>query len=125
MNRQELLDAIHAQTRLAREDVALLVASLVHQVEGAVARGEKVTITGFGTFEPQRRAPRTARNPRTGDPVEVPETTVPAFRPGQRFRDVVSGKVPPQRFTPPRPSLSRPSIPEVRAVPTRRRGRRF
>jgi DNA-binding protein HU-beta len=124
MNRRALVDAIHAQTGLSRDDVALLLASLVHLVEEAVTRGEKVTITGFGTFERQERAPRTRRNPRTGDPVDVPATTVPAFRPGKRFRDVVGGKVPPARFSPPRPALARPNLPPLRGVKARgRRGR--
>jgi DNA-binding protein HU-beta len=124
MNRRALVDAIHTQTGLERDDVALLLASLVHQVEEAVSRGEKVTITGFGTFERQRRAPRTRRNPRTGDPVDVPATTVPAFRPGQRFRDVVSGKAAAPRFTPPRPTLPRPNLPPLRGVPARGRRKR-
>jgi DNA-binding protein HU-beta len=124
MNRRALADAIHAQTGLSRDDVAILLSSLVHQIEAAVARGEKVTITGFGTFERQQRAPRTRRNPRTGDPVDVPATTVPAFRPGQRFRDVVNGRAEPARFSPPRPALPTPSLPPLRAVPARgRRGR--
>jgi len=123
MNRRALVDAIHEQTGLARNDVALVLASLVNQVEEAVTRGEKVTITGFGTFERQWRAPRTRRNPRTGDPVDVPATTVPAFRPGQGFRDVVSGKAPPARVSPPRPTLPRPQLPPLRGVSTRARRR--
>jgi DNA-binding protein HU-beta len=58
-------------------------------IRSSVARGDKVTLAGFGTFEKKRRAARTGRNPRTGDAVKVPARVVPSFRPGKEFREAV------------------------------------
>jgi DNA-binding protein HU-beta len=57
----------------------------------AVASGERVAITGFGVFEKVVRPARTGRNPRTGAAVKIKKTSVPKFKPGQSFKDVVSG----------------------------------
>ena len=57
----------------------------------AVAAGERVAVTGFGTFEKVDRPARFARNPQNGDRVQVPATAAPRFRPGQGFKDLVSG----------------------------------
>src|SRR5690606_18335325 len=66
------------------------VESVVDAVLRQVAAGGSVAITGFGTFEPVDRAPRTGRNPHTGDPVPIPAARVPRFRPGSYFRAVVA-----------------------------------
>lgn len=65
--------------------------AVVSEIEDAVGHGQKVNISGFGVFEPRERAARTARNPRTGEPVKVKKTTVPAFRPGSSFKGMVNG----------------------------------
>lgn len=116
MNRSELVDAIHQQTGIAHADVVRIVNSLIAQVEAAVWRGERVTLTGFGTFERRQRDGHHARNPRTGETVWVEPTLVPVFRPGQGFKDVCSGKVAAPRLTQTGLRLLRP--------PTPRRGRR-
>ncbi len=92
MNKAELIDELtkklDADRKTATEAVELIVDTIVR----AVNRGESVTITGFGVFEKRRRAPRVARNPRTGETVKVRATSVPAFRPGAQFKAVVAGK---------------------------------
>lgn len=92
MNRKELVDAIQKQTEVSRADVERVLTSLIQQTQLAVKKGERVSLVGFGTFERRDRKARTARNPRTGEVVKVKATKVPAFRPGQGFKDVVSGK---------------------------------
>lgn len=91
MNKSELIDAL--STRLAgdKKTAAAAVEGIVDVVSRAVAKGEKVAITGFGVFEKRARNARTARNPRTGASIKVKKTSVPAFRPGQNFKDIVSG----------------------------------
>jgi DNA-binding protein HU-beta len=59
-----------------------------------VASGDKVAITGFGVFEKSERPARTARNPATGATIEVPESSVPKFRPGADFKALVNGDKP-------------------------------
>lgn len=90
MNKAELVDAV-AEHLGDRRTAEAAVDGVLHAVMRTVRDGGRVALSGFGVFEPRARAARTARNPRTGEAVEVAETTVPAFRPGTTFRAVVSG----------------------------------
>jgi DNA-binding protein HU-beta len=74
-----------------RRTASTAVEAVVDAITRAVAKGEKVGISGFGVFERVERAARTARNPTTGEAVRLDRTTVPKFRPGQGFKDIVSG----------------------------------
>lgn len=65
--------------------------AVIDTVYAAVAKGERVVLTGFGTFERRERAARTARNPATGASVKVKKKNVPAFKPGAEFKDITSG----------------------------------
>jgi DNA-binding protein HU-beta len=94
LNRKELVDAIQQHTAVARADVDKVLGSLIQHTQVAVKKGDRVTLVGFGTFERQNRKPRTARNPRSGEPVKVKAKKVPSFRAGQGFRNVVAGKAP-------------------------------
>lgn len=94
MNKAELIDAL--ATRLGDKRTAnTALDAVLAEVQTAVTKGEKVSITGFGVFEKRVRAARMARNPRTGAAVRVKKTSVPAFRPGSNFKEMVaSGRVP-------------------------------
>ena len=94
MNKAELIDALAA--RLGdKKSASTALDAVLAEIQGAVTKGDKVSITGFGVFEKRVRAARTARNPRTGETVKVKKTSVPAFRAGQGFKDqVASGRVP-------------------------------
>jgi DNA-binding protein HU-beta len=94
VNKAELIDAL--ATRLGDKRTAgTALDAVLAEVQTAVAKGEKVSITGFGVFEKRTRAARMARNPRTGAAVRVKKTAVPAFRPGTNFKEMVaSGRVP-------------------------------
>lgn len=91
MNKAELIDAVAAKTSTDKKSTGAVIETMVDTVLRAVATGERVAITGFGVFEKRERAARTARNPRTGVAIRLKKTSVPAFRPGQGFKDVVSG----------------------------------
>jgi DNA-binding protein HU-beta len=90
MNKTQLVDAL-AERLGDRRTASTAVEGLLETIVDTVRSGESVTITGFGVFESRSRAARTARNPRTGEAVDVPATTVPAFRPGTAFRTAVGG----------------------------------
>ncbi len=94
VNKAELIEAL--ATRLGdKKTASTALDAVLSEVQSAVAKGERVAITGFGVFEKRVRAARTARNPRTGESVKVKKTSVPAFRAGAGFKDVVaSGRVP-------------------------------
>ena len=90
MNKAELIEAL--SKRLGdRKTASTALDSVLEEIQRAVAKGERVAITGFGVFEKRVRGARTARNPRTGESVKVKKTSVPAFRAGQGFKDVVTG----------------------------------
>lgn len=94
MNKSEFIDALSGRLGDRKAATAALEAFLA-EVQNAVTKGDKVSITGFGVFEKRQRAARTARNPRTGEAVKVKKTSVPAFRPGATFKEMVAaGKVP-------------------------------
>ena len=90
MNKGQLVEAVAGQlgSRTAAEDA---VDAVLDVMVRAVVAGEPVQVTGFGTLEPVQRAARYARNPQTGERVRVKKTTVPRFRAGQGFKDLVSG----------------------------------
>ena len=90
VNKAELIEAITERVGDKRTAVTA-VEAVVDAITRAVAKGERVAITGFGVFEKVDRAARTARNPATGATVRLKKTSVPKFRPGQGFKDVVSG----------------------------------
>ncbi|MEU6753909.1 HU family DNA-binding protein [Spirillospora sp. NPDC046719] len=90
MNRSELVKAV-AERAGGEEVVARRhVDALFEAVMEAVSAGERVVVTGFGAFDRSSRPARSARNPRTGAPVEVPAALVPTFRFGQTFRNRVA-----------------------------------
>ncbi|MFF4892177.1 HU family DNA-binding protein [Micromonospora chersina] len=94
MNKAELIEALAVRLGDRKTATAALDAVLA-EVQAAVTKGEKVAITGFGAFEKRIRGARTARNPRTGEAVKVKKTSVPTFRAGAGFKEMVaSGKVP-------------------------------
>jgi DNA-binding protein HU-beta len=100
LNRKQLVDSIQKHTAVARSDVDKVLGSLIQHTQIAVKKGERVSLVGFGTFERRDRKARTARNPRTGTPVKVKATKIPAFRAGQGFKDVVAGKAAAPKVTP-------------------------
>ncbi|MFD0747917.1 HU family DNA-binding protein [Phytohabitans flavus] len=94
VNKAELIEALAARLGDKKAATAALDAVLT-EVQQAVTKGDKVAITGFGVFEKRVRGARTARNPRTGEAVKVKKTSVPAFRAGAGFKEMVaSGRVP-------------------------------
>ncbi|MFJ3225284.1 HU family DNA-binding protein [Streptomyces sp. NPDC086783] len=90
MNKAQLVEAI-ADKVGGRQQAADAVDAVLDAVVRAVVSGERVSVTGFGSFEKVDRPARYARNPQTGERVRVKKTSVPRFRAGQGFKDLVSG----------------------------------
>ena len=91
MNKAQLIDLLAKRMDGDKRAASAAVEGVVDIVVRTVQAGENVTITGFGVFEKRSRAARVARNPRTGETVNVAPTSVPSFRPGTTFKAVVSG----------------------------------
>jgi nucleoid DNA-binding protein len=90
MNKSELVEAVASSTGESKATAEKAVNATLDAIVGAVAGGDKVQLTGFGTFEPRDRAARTARNPQTGAEIQVSATTVPAFKAGKSFKDALT-----------------------------------
>jgi DNA-binding protein HU-beta len=90
MNKTELVAAVAAKTELTKKDAEKAVSAVLETVAETLAAGEKVQLVGFGTFEIREREARTAKNPRTGEPVEVAASRVPAFKAGQALKTKVA-----------------------------------
>lgn len=92
MNKTELTAKLAELMDGDKKAATIAVEGFIDIVQREVKSGGKVSISGFGVFEKRERAARTARNPRTGEAVKVKKTTVPSFRPGTMFRDIVAGR---------------------------------
>src|SRR5437867_13192770 len=93
MNRADLVDAIAQATGQSKMQVHQTVSALLHSVTGALARGERVTLVGFGTFERRQRSARVGVNPqKPKQKLKIEAARVPAFRAGQELKDVVDGR---------------------------------
>jgi len=93
VNKTDLINQLAERLDGDKKAAQTAVEGFIDLVQREVQRGRNVSISGFGVFEKRARAARTARNPRTGEAVKVKKTTVPAFRPGKYFKDVISGTV--------------------------------
>jgi DNA-binding protein HU-beta len=89
MNKAQLIEAV-ADRLGGRTQAENAVDAVFDAVVRSVVKGNRVVITGFGTFEKVNRPARYARNPQTGERVRVKKTAVPRFRPGQGFKDLTN-----------------------------------
>lgn len=91
MNRSELRSAVAERAGLSNADADTALDAVLESISDALAKGEKVSIPGFGTFETRQRAARTGRNPQTGAALEIAASTSAAFKPGSELKRRVSG----------------------------------
>lgn len=92
MNKSELVALLAEKADVTKKDAEKVLNSFVDVVGDALKKGDKIQMVGFGTFEARKRAARTGKNPQTKAVIEIPATTVPAFKAGKALKDVVSGK---------------------------------
>jgi len=86
MNKAELVENVASQTGLTKKTSREAVGAMTSVVTDALARGEKVTLVGFGTFQVMERKTRTGRNPQTGQSIQIPARKAPKLRPGKGLR---------------------------------------
>ena len=93
LTKSDLIDNLSKnQGHLAYKDVELAVKSLIEMMSSALSNGERIEIRGFGSFSLHYRPPRTGRNPKSGDKVDLPGKYVPHFKPGKELRDRANGQ---------------------------------
>ena len=91
MNKADLVNLVAARTELTKTDVSLVVDAAIETIIDSVVEGKKVSILGFGSFEPRERSARQGLNPKTGEKIKIPAKRVPAFTAGKMFKDRVQG----------------------------------
>ena len=89
MNKSELVSAIATKTNMTKLQVENYLDVTLAIIQKTVSKGEEVKIVGFGSFSRTMRKAKTARNPKTGQTVKLPNTNVPRFKPGKEFKDSV------------------------------------
>ena len=87
MNKQELISIMADKANLSKKDAEAALKAFVEAVEGALVKGDKVQLVGFGSFEVRERAARIGRNPQTGAEMKIDAAKVPAFKAGRALKD--------------------------------------
>ena len=90
MNKTELIKSVSNQTQLPNATVEAVVNATLETISKTLATRETISMVGFGTFSLRDRPERVARNPRTGEDVFVPATSIPTFKPGKTLKDEVN-----------------------------------
>ena len=90
MNKSELIDAIAAKTELSKVASGKALDAVIEAIVQAVAKGDGVSLVGFGSFKASPRAAREGKNPKTGEKIKIAATTVPKFSAGATFKATVA-----------------------------------
>ena len=91
MNKADLVNAIATKTGASKKASEEALNALVDSITGALKKGDKVQLVGFGSFEVKKRAARKGRNPQTGEEIKIPASKAPAFKAGKALKDAVNG----------------------------------
>ena len=89
MNKAEFVDHLAKKTNMSKKDAREALDTALDLIVSTCAKNDKVTFTGFGTFEPRKQKATQRINPQTGKQMKVPAKTVPKFRPGKGFKDAL------------------------------------
>jgi len=90
MNKTELVDAVAENANLSKTDAAQAVDAVLSSITGALKKGDKVSLVGFGVFSVRERAARQGRNPKTGQAITIPAGKTPGFKAGKALKDAVN-----------------------------------
>lgn len=90
MNKTELIAITAENTGLTKKDTERVLNAALDAITAAMASGNKVQLSGFGSFDIKDREPRIGRNPHTKESIEIPATRVPVFKPSKALRDIVA-----------------------------------
>jgi integration host factor subunit beta len=112
MTKAELVEEVARAAELNKRDAEVIVETVFDSIIGALHKGDKVELRGFGSFRTRERGPRRGRNPKTGEPVDVPAKRVPYFKPGKELKEYFTEKPgAPEAATAPEPAPA--SIPSA------------
>ena len=90
MNKTELIASVAQSAGLTRKDTDRVISAAIDAITAALVQGEKVQISGFGTFETKEREARVGRNPHTREAIDIPATRVPSFKASKALKDIIA-----------------------------------
>lgn len=89
MNKEELVEQISKNAKVTKKMASDILSVTLETIQKSLAKGHKVTLIGFGTFEPRKRAARMGRNPQNGKAIKIAAKTIPAFSAGKKFKEML------------------------------------
>ena len=89
MNKSELIEALSEETTFSKKDIAKVLTAFTRIVERTLKKGDKVSLTGFGTYWISRRPERMGINPATKERIKLPAVNIPRFKPGKRLKETI------------------------------------
>ncbi|MFC1650760.1 HU family DNA-binding protein [Candidatus Latescibacterota bacterium] len=89
MTKEELITKASEDADITKSAASTVLSSILNSIEGALAKGDKVSLIGFGTFSVSHRAARNGRNPATGAAIQIPAANVPKFKAGKKLKEAV------------------------------------
>lgn len=95
MTKADLIDSIASKLDMPKGQAERAVNTVFDDIVGALRNGDKVNISGFGTFTVSNRKARTGRNPKTGEPIDIPASRSAKFKPGKNLKDALEAAAPP------------------------------
>lgn len=108
MTKADLIDEVSRAVEMTRKDSESIVETILDSIVRALRRNEKIEIRGFGSFRTRQRRPRTGRNPKTGEKVDVPAKTIPYFKPSKELKDLINTTVRDEQPQEPEPASQPP-----------------
>ncbi|MEZ5344444.1 MAG: HU family DNA-binding protein [Pyrinomonadaceae bacterium] len=90
MTKADLVEIVARESEMTKKDVEQLVEIIFDSIVGTLNRGEKIELRGFGSFRVRERSARKGRNPKTGEPVEIPAKRVAYFKPGKDLKEIIN-----------------------------------
>lgn len=89
VTKKDLVTLVADKADFSKKDAETAVNAVLDAIKDTLGKGEKISLTGFGTFEVRDRSARTGRNPQTGEAMDIPATKVPAFKAGKELKEIV------------------------------------
>jgi integration host factor subunit beta len=108
MTKAELVEDVARAAELTKKDAERLVEIVFESIIETLNQGEKIELRGFGSFRVRERGARRGRNPKTGDPVNIPAKRVPYFKPGKELKELINDEAPPAHASSEASSVNNP-----------------
>ncbi len=90
LTKSQLIELISKDSGLPKAETELILQATIERITDSLIKGERIQLHGFGSFQSKKRASRKGRNPKTGEAIDIPEKTVPIFKPGKQLKELVN-----------------------------------